>query len=113
MATTDHTIIHTQTAAIHTKITAKNARQALRDVRLLVHDGRLIAAASLLEKLEAFLEGCDAEALLRVELDERMRRPKLKAELEQLRERAVECREAAEDLSSVRFMFFLGGAARV
>ena len=77
-----------------------------------MHDDRLLAAAALLEKLEAFVAGCGPEDPLRVELEGRMRRPRLRAELAQLKERAVECREAAEDLSSVRFSGDAGGCAR-
>jgi len=90
-------------------VTAATARQALRDIRLLMHDDRLIAAATLLQKLEAFLaqarssSSSDPEDPLAQELEARMARPKLQAALGVLRERAVECREAAEDLSSVRF----------
>lgn len=88
-------------------MTAATARQALRDIRLLIHDDRLIAAATLLEKLERFLAtggdtDTEEDAAVRRELAERMARPKVKRQFEVLKERAVECREAAEDLSSVR-----------
>ncbi len=99
---------YTTTANNKYQVTAATARQALRDIRLLMHDDRLIAAATLLEKLEAFLaqarssSSSDPEDPLAQELEARMARPKLQAALGVLRERAVECREAAEDLSSVR-----------
>lgn len=94
------------------QVTAATARQALRDIRLLIHDDRLIAAATLLEKLERFLAtacGDDSDnTALRRELEGRMARPRVKRQLEVLRERAVECREAAEDLSSVRAFWCWG-----
>lgn len=81
-------------------MTAGNCIEYLTALRALASDGRLLIAATVLEKVEAFLataeegEGAQGRAALAEE--------GMAALVAQLKKRVPECRQALRDLESVR-----------
>lgn len=81
-------------------MTSETAEEVLEYVLLLNYDDRLIIAGTLLQKLEDFVEGLPPTDPVRERIEVRLF-GELKQEMDMLRLRARECREAADDMSSV------------